>query len=177
MEEQYLSVILLLSDQDESMVRALSAAVCAGGQAISRLDSAHMPHLTVARFVAPPEEARSLWDEVQKHRGMLGTLTSEGLCFSPYSDGDNTWAMLQFKHSNWLDELQRAATTGDFASHHPVNNKTGEAYNPHCTLALLGGTSTPQVDLSKFPLFRREFSELSLAVGVNGPHQSVIETV
>lgn len=175
MREQYLSVVLFLNKEDEGIVRACSEAVCASRQLVSRLDTVRMPHLTVARFEAPSEEASSLWGEVQGYRHMISTLISGGLCFSPYSDGDKTWAMLQFKRSNWLDELQRRVITGDFANRYPINNKIGEAYNPHCTLALLEGTVTPQVDLGKFPLFRREFSGFMLAVGINGPYQTIAE--
>jgi len=177
MEEQYLSVILLLGDQDEAAVRACSVAVCAGRQAASQLDGSYVPHLTVVRFAARPEEASALWEEVKEYSHRPSSLMSEGLCFSPHSSGTKTWAMLQFKRADWLDDLQRTIVSGSFASGHPVNNKIGEAYNPHVSLALLEGTDTSLVDLGKFPLFRREFNGFTLAVGINGPYQTIGEIV
>jgi len=87
MEEQYLSVILLLGDQDEAAVRACSVAVCAGRQAASQLDGSYVPHLTVVRFAARPEEASALWEEVKEYSHRPSSLMSEGLCFSPHSSG------------------------------------------------------------------------------------------
>lgn len=175
MEASYLSAILLLSEQDDAVVRACSEAVSAGRPAPSRLDDTHVPHLTVARFEAPRGEAPLLSKEMQRRSRMLDTLTSEGLCFSPYSNGGKIWVMLQFKRSNWLDELQQALISGDFAHDHRVDNKTGEAYNPHVTLALLEGTATPSVNLGGFSLFRRGFNGFRLAVGVNGAYLAVTE--
>lgn len=177
MEESYLSVVLLPNEVDVRALVACAEAVCTGREAVIKAGGNSLPHITIGQFPASVDEAADLWGEVQACEGMVTNLLSGGLLFTPNTTVDKTWVMLQFLRSGRLEALQQAVIATSFAQSHALENKIADAYNPHCTLALLEGAYLPALDLTSFALFRREFSALKLAIGQNGPHMSLTKVL
>jgi hypothetical protein len=163
----YLSVVLLPAETDSRALIELSRLVATAQPSRIVLGSLALPHITVAQFEAPTDQAARLWAEVGQWRGQLDLL-SGGLNFTPDRARPQLWAELQFLKSAGLAELQAKVLATDFAQRYRLHNHAGDAYRPHCSLALYDGLTIPALDLSGISLFQRPFTGLSVAVGLNG---------
>jgi len=175
--ESVISVVLLPNAEDSRALTACSNVINGVAPSAVVLSGQCLPHITVAQFFAPTDKMGDLWQEVQQYKDTVSELTSIGLAFVPGRSRDETWAALDFMKSRAIATLQEAVLATRFARNHPMNNGSGDQYWPHVTLALFGGRQAVGLPLTPFPIFRRQFGGLRLAVGVNGPNLTLATVV
>lgn len=172
-ERSMISVVLLPNQADTQALAACSAAIGHNTPSAIALGSGCLPHIIIVQFFAEADEAQQLWNEVQGYKDFVDELASVGVSFVPGRTRDETWAALTFMKSDAVAALQAAVLATGFAAAHQTNNGTGDSYWPHVTLALLSGRRTTALELGPHPICRRAFTNLTLAVGINGPNMTV----
>lgn len=160
-----ISLVLLPSETDTEQIIALSERL--SGSQIA-LGNEALPHITVALFDAPAEDAASLWHDTKDLLKSSLHLTSGGLGFVLSREGGRVWVELQFLNTSHLIELQRDVLETAYGKSNSPLNAIGAGYRPHCTIGLLSGESSSQVTMDGLPVFQRVFKDMRLAVGVNG---------
>lgn len=170
----YISVALLPNQADSSELVTCSESLSKATKSAIVLGPHALPHLTVTRFAVAESAIEELRTDLHKLSTKITTLLSGGLRFTPDPVEDRTWVDVQFLKPATLDVLQAEIASIPFAQKHRIHNKQGDVYAPHCTLALLEGKKVPAMDISSFDLFRRPFTELQLAVGVNGDNLTLL---
>lgn len=166
------SVVLLPNEEDSKALIRCSAAIGNVAPSAIALNEASLPHITIAQFFAAPGETERLWQEVKNYKGTVTELTSIGLAFVPGKSRDETWVALDFMKSRAVTTLHEAVLASNFAHCHEMNNGPGDMYWPHSSLALLEGRRAIGLPLGSLGVFRRPFTGLTLAVGLNGPNMT-----
>jgi 2'-5' RNA ligase len=175
MDHSVISAVLLPNAADSTRLVDCSAKINSRANSLIQLDSTYLPHITIAQFIAPAEEAGNLWKEIEHLVGNVTEITAAGINFHADSHTDTLWMDIHFVKSLAVAELQQQICQTAFAQNFKPSNSTGDSFRPHCTLALFAGHAIPALQMDDLELFNRVYTELTLAVGVNGKHWTFIE--
>ncbi len=172
-----ISAVLLFSEADNNALVDFSKQINKRTDSLIKLDGHFLPHITLAQFAAPDESAEKLWQNIEYLKGGVNKLVSGGLTFAPTPQHNQLWVELQFLKSTALANLQSEILKTDFAADAELHSSgAGDNYRPHCTLALLKGQTISKLELPNVEIFKRGFSNLQLAVGLNGENFTFVDT-
>jgi len=174
--ESVVSVVLLPNPADSAQLVDCSQLIHERTNSLIRLSDQFLPHISVAQFTAPAEEAAALWEQVRHLSAHVSELESAGLSFVPDAHEDGLWIELGFLRSTAASELQAQIIQSDFARQFKLHNHAGDSWRPHVTVGLVPGHSIPALNLAKLTIFKRSFQNLTLAVGINGEYWTFVET-
>jgi|GEM_PF-5645059 len=175
MDQTVISAVLLPNADDSKRLVDCSASINSQADSLIQLDSTYLPHITIAQFIAPAEEAVNLWKEVEHLAGGVTEITAAGINFHIDNRDDMMWMDIHFVKSVAVAELQQQVCQTAFARSFKPSNSTGDSFRPHCTLALFPGHAIPALQLDDLELLTMTYTDLTFAVGINGKHWTFTE--
>lgn len=171
-----ISAVLLFNEDDNRELIKLSKQVNEQTRSLIKLNNHFLPHITLVQFNEPNESTVRLWHDIEHLKQEVRELTSSRLHCKPSPKHNQAWIELDFIKSEILGQLQDKIIKTDFAMNSQSHNKVGDDYHPHCTLALLEGQQIPELEIKNTVVLNREFTNLTLAVGLNGENFTFVET-
>lgn len=170
---EVVSVVLVPEGKDSDIFYRLSTMIPGS---LFKLDEKHIPHITIAQFLAPFSQLSRLENEMIDLNGRACEVVFGGLNFVPDTSRDETWVELTVLKSEHLLNLQKRVLGTQFAKDFELQNRrVDDTYRPHMTLGLLkGSASIPEIDLKDTAAILRRTVNVKVAVGKNGEFFSFV---